>query len=46
MPEHWPVLTIRQPWAWSIVHGRKRVENRSWQMNYRGPLLIHAGARA
>lgn len=23
-------LTLHQPWAWSIVHGPKRVENRSW----------------
>ena len=37
------VLTIRQPWAWAIVHGGKDVENRSWSTKYRGPLLIHAG---
>jgi hypothetical protein len=38
-------LSIRQPWAFLVVTGRKRVENRSWRSNYRGPLLIHAGAR-
>ena len=37
------VLSIRQPWAWAIVHGYKPVENRSWYASYRGPLLIHAG---
>ena len=37
------VLTIRQPWAWAIVHGGKDVENRSWRTKYRGTLLIHAG---
>lgn len=36
-------LSIRQPWAWLIVHGIKDVENRNWKTNYRGPLLIHAG---
>jgi hypothetical protein len=23
-------LTIKQPWAWAIVAGHKRIENRSW----------------
>jgi len=36
-------LTIHQPWAWAIAAGHKRIENRSWRTNYRGPLLIHAG---
>ena len=36
-------LTIDAPWAWAIVHGYKRVENRSWRTNHRGPLAIHAG---
>lgn len=35
-------ISIRQPWAWAIVHGGKDVENRSWQTNYRGPVAIHA----
>ena len=36
-------LSIRQPWAWAILHAGKRVENRDWQgCHYRGPLLIHA----
>lgn len=35
-------LSIRQPWAWLIVHGYKPVENRTWRTAYRGPLLIHA----
>lgn len=25
-------LTIRQPWAWLITHGPKRIENRSWHL--------------
>lgn len=36
-------LTVCQPWAWAIARGFKRVENRSWATNFRGPLAIHAG---
>lgn len=39
-------ITIHQPWAELIVRGEKDVENRSWRTRHRGPLLIHAGARA
>lgn len=35
-------LSIRQPWAWLIVHGFKPVENRDWPTRYRGPFLVHA----
>lgn len=38
-------LSIRQPWSFFIVHGFKTVENRTWQTSFRGPVLIHAGAR-
>jgi hypothetical protein len=37
------VLSIKQPWAWAILAGHKRVENRSWPTDHRGPLAIHAG---
>lgn len=36
-------ITIIQPWASLIISGQKRVENRTWATEYRGPLLIHAG---
>lgn len=36
-------ITICQPWAWAIIHGPKRIENRTWPSDYHGPLLIHAG---
>ncbi|GAA5137507.1 hypothetical protein GCM10023213_14350 [Prosthecobacter algae] len=44
-PSH--ALSIRQPWAWLIVHGPKRFENRMWSKlnparHFRGPFLIHA----
>ena len=40
-------LSVRQPWAWAIIHAGKDVENRSQAFgrrfgNFRGPLLIHA----
>lgn len=37
-------LSIRQPWAYLIVHAGKDVENREWLTRIRGPILIHAGA--
>lgn len=36
-------LSILQPWAWAIVHGTKRIENRTWSTKYRGPLALLAG---
>lgn len=36
-------LSIRQPWAWLILHGGKDVENREWPTAFRGEVLIHAG---
>lgn len=38
-----PALSIRQPWAWLIVHGFKPLENREWATNFRGRMLVHAG---
>lgn len=39
------VLTVRQPWAWAIIHGGKNVENRTTSIagSYRGPVAIHVG---
>src|SRR6266550_8409557 len=37
------ILTVRHPWAWAIIHGGKDIENRSWPVDYRGPVIIHAG---
>lgn len=41
------ILTVRQPWAWAIIHGGKDIENRSMNIagNYRGPVAIHAGKK-
>ena len=35
-------LTVRQPWAWAIISGRKRVENRKWSTSVRGRIAIHS----
>lgn len=39
------ILTVRQPWAWAIIHAGKDVENRTRNIagDYRGPVAIHAG---
>lgn len=39
-------ITIWQPWAYMLIVGLKRYETRSWKTNYRGPLAIHAAAKA
>jgi hypothetical protein len=38
-------LSVRQPWAWALLKGPKRIENRTWSIAYRGVLLIHASRR-
>lgn len=40
-------LSVRQPWAWAIIHAGKNIENRSWQAVARGAfqprrVAIHA----
>lgn len=39
------VLSVRQPWAWAIIHGGKDIENRNWKTPFRGRLAIHAGTK-
>jgi len=36
-------LSIRQPYAWLIVNGLKKIENRTWKTKFRGEILIHTG---
>lgn len=38
------ILTLKQPWATLVAEGIKKYEFRSWKTNYRGKILIHAGA--
>ena len=35
-------LTVRQPWAWAIMHGGKDVENRTWSTDL-GTVAVVAG---
>ena len=35
-------LSIRQPWAWAILHAGKDIENRDWPTRLRGRIAIHA----
>jgi hypothetical protein len=37
-----PALSIKQPWAWAILHAGKDIENRNWPTRFRGRFLIHA----
>lgn len=43
-------ISVRQPWAWAIVHAGKHLENRQWgSWNHhlkrqRGPICIHASS--
>lgn len=39
------VLSLLQPWATLVVIGAKKIETRSWNTNYRGPVLIHASKK-
>jgi len=39
------VISIKQPWAWLVCGGYKRIENRTWRTKYRGPALIHTGKK-
>ena len=36
-------LTIRQPWAWAILHASKDIENRGWSTNFRGRFCLACG---
>ncbi|MCI9585350.1 MAG: ASCH domain-containing protein [Bacilli bacterium] len=37
------VITVKQPFASLIAAGLKEYEFRTWKINYRGEILIHAG---
>jgi len=38
-------LSVKQPWAWLIVHGLKDIENRDWSTKFRGRIYVHASTR-
>lgn len=38
-------LSVRQPWAYAILHLGKNVENRPWRTHYRGRILIQTSLK-
>ncbi|RAY11652.1 hypothetical protein DPM19_28930 [Actinomadura craniellae] len=38
-------ISVRQPWAFAIARGHKRISNQNLPTAYRGTLLIHASMR-
>lgn len=38
-------LSIRQPWAFSILFGGKDIENRNWSTRHTGLIALHASAK-
>lgn len=36
-------ISVHQPWAYLSAAGHRKIEVRSWDTKYRGPILIHAG---
>lgn len=40
----WRALSVRQPWAYAIMHLGKPVENRGWRTSFRGRIALHASA--
>ena len=38
-------ISLWQPWATAVAIGIKKVETRSWQTKYTGPIAIHAAKR-
>jgi hypothetical protein len=38
-------ISLLQPWASLVVLGKKKIETRSWDTKYRGPLLIQASKK-
>lgn len=35
-------LSIKEPWSTMIMKGKKTIETRTWNTNYRGPLILCA----
>lgn len=43
-PENMRALSIAGAWGWLIAKGYKKYEYRTWQTNYRGPVLLHVSS--
>jgi hypothetical protein len=40
------VLSVKNPWAYLIMHHGKDIENRTYKTNFRGEVLIHASLKS
>ncbi len=40
LPDELPALSVRQPFASMLAFGNKHIEVRTWNTNYRGPVVI------
>ena len=38
-------ISVRQPFAWAIIAGRKRIENRTQRSPVRGRIAVHSSQR-
>jgi hypothetical protein len=38
-------LSIKQPWAWAILHAGKAIENRPRRTHFRGTIAVHASLK-
>lgn len=43
LPDELPALSVRQPFASMLAFGDKHIEVRTWNTNYRGPMVIVSG---
>ncbi len=39
------ILSIRQPFAWAIIHGGKDIESRTWSTKFRDRFFVHASRK-
>jgi hypothetical protein len=38
-------ISIKQPWAWAVARGHRKISSQMMSTAYRGPLLVHAAMR-
>jgi hypothetical protein len=38
-------LSLKQPWAWAVLHAGKNIENRTWWTDFRGDFWIASSAQ-
>lgn len=38
-------LSLWRPWPWAFIHGNKRIENRPWEIKFRGDVVFQAAKK-